>query len=37
MNNISKFLTVLAIVGLGAIIYGKYKSNIKQTKLKNKE
>ena len=36
MNNMSKFLTILAIVGLGVVIYGKYKTSSK-TKLKNKE
>ena len=34
MSNISKLLTTLAIIGIGVMIYGKYKS---QTKLKPKE
>ncbi len=39
MNNISKILTTLAIIGIGVIVYGKYKtlSNKEKTKLKNKE
>jgi hypothetical protein len=36
MSNLSKFLTALAIIGLGAVIYGKYKSGNKTT-LKKKE
>jgi hypothetical protein len=39
VNNISKILTTLAIIGIGVIVYGKYKtlSNKEKTKLKNKE
>jgi len=36
MNTVSKILTTLAIIGIGAIIYGKYKniSSKEKTKLK---
>lgn len=36
MNTISKILTTLAIIGIGAVIYGKYKtiSGKEKTKLK---
>ena len=39
MNNISKILTTLAIIGIGVIVYGKYKtlSNKEKTKLKKTE
>lgn len=39
MNNLSKILTTLAIIGLGVVIYGKYKtlSNKEKTKLKKTE
>ena len=36
MSNISKLLTTLAIIGIGVVIYSKYKTK-NQTKLKNKE
>jgi hypothetical protein len=37
MNNISKILTGLAIIGIGVIIYGKYKSTASKEKTKVKK
>jgi len=39
VNNISKILTTLAIIGIGVIVYGKYKtiSNKEKAKLKKTE
>lgn len=36
MNTISKVLTTLAIIGIGAVIYGRYKniSNKEKAKVK---
>ena len=38
MGKISNMLTVLAIIGIGALIYGKYRSEISgnKPKVKNK-
>lgn len=36
MNTISKVLTTLAIIGIGAIIYGKYKNIANKEKAKLK-
>jgi hypothetical protein len=36
MGNISKILTTLAIIGIGAIIYGKYKNISSKEKAKLK-
>jgi hypothetical protein len=36
MSNLSKILTTLAIIGIGVIIYGKYKNISKENKAKLK-
>jgi hypothetical protein len=37
LNKITNILTVLAIIGIGALVYGKYRSEIPKNKPKLKK